>query len=152
MLFAEVLLILCIVLIYDQLTGIDPMHVTLESGESIPVMGSSFDYMDAIIFIITSFVAGASFAFLFLSDGSSEDNTVPETDAAPPNIELLLTPDERNMYNKIKENDGQMLQKDLVTEMPYGGVKVSRIITRLEKKGVAVRYKHGLTNRIALKG
>ena len=151
MLFAEVLLILCIVLIYDLLTGIDPMNVTLESGESIAVGGSSFDYMDAIMFIITSFVAGASFAFLFLSGEETEDTSTPQKERAPPDIALLLTPDERKVYKKIQENEGQMLQKDLVAEMPFGGVKVSRIITRLEKKGVAVRYKHGLTNRIALK-
>ncbi len=151
MLFAEVLLILCIVLIYDQLTGIDPMNVTLESGESIAVAGSSFDYMDAIMFIITSFVAGASFAFLFLSGDEKEDTSTPQTESAPPDIALLLTPDERKVYKKIQENEGQMLQKDLVAEMPFSGVKGSRIITRVEKKGAAVRHKHGLSNRIARK-
>jgi len=62
----------------------------------------------------------------------------------------LLTGDERMLYRRIVEAGGVVLQKDLVGAGLFSGSKVTRVLDRLEGKGLIQRERHGMTNRIRL--
>ena len=62
----------------------------------------------------------------------------------------LLEGDERRVYRKIVEADGEILQKDIVSSVPFSKAKVSRIIDKLEEKGLITKQRHGYTNKIVL--
>ena len=70
-------------------------------------------------------------------------------------IDLLLNVlegDELKTVEIIVENGGRVLQNELVNSLNYSKAKVSRILMKLEQRGIVKKEKYGLTNRISLSG
>src|SRR3989304_3103913 len=117
-------------------------------------------------------ILGVSLAYVFMTRGvrmgeeasspSDAGRVNPELAVSPPRspeglhdeqpvTELalrLLTEDERRIYRRIVEAGGALLQKDLVGAKVFSGPKITRILDRLERKGVIAREGYGMTNRI----
>ena len=62
----------------------------------------------------------------------------------------LLEGDERRVYRRIVEAGGEILQKDIVSAVPFSKAKVSRIVDKLDEKGLITKERHGYTNKIIL--
>ena len=62
----------------------------------------------------------------------------------------LLEGDERRVYRKVVEAGGEILQKDIVSAVPFSKAKVSRIIDKLDGRGLISKERHGYTNKILL--
>jgi len=62
----------------------------------------------------------------------------------------LLNGDERRLMRVIVEAKGNILQRDLVRITSFSDPKVSRLLDRLESRGLIVRERHGMTNRVRL--
>ena len=62
----------------------------------------------------------------------------------------LLDEDERLLYTRLRAEDGEALQRDIVGWGTFSAAKVSRLLDRLEVKGLVVRERHGMTNRVRL--
>ncbi len=77
----------------------------------------------------------------------------PEDVAAEENylVLRLLTGDERTMFKAIMDTGGEALQKDLMQRTNMSNAKVSRVLEKLEQKGVVSKERHGSTNRIRIK-
>jgi uncharacterized membrane protein len=60
----------------------------------------------------------------------------------------LLQGDERRMLRQIFDAGGQILQKDLVYRAGFSKVKVTRLLDKLERKGLIIRERHGSTNLV----
>lgn len=80
-----------------------------------------------------------------VSVASAASTPVPE-----PTLVKLLNEDERRMYLEIRDHGGAMLQRDLVALGMFSKAKVTRVLDKLEAKGVVVREAHGMTNRVRL--
>jgi len=63
----------------------------------------------------------------------------------------LLTGDERTMFKAIMDSGGEALQKDLIVRTRMSNAKVSRLLDRLQAKGVVSKERHGSTNKIRIK-
>jgi len=63
----------------------------------------------------------------------------------------LLTGDERTMFRAIMDSGGEALQKDLIVNTKMSHAKVSRVIDRLEQKGVVTKERYGVTNKVRIK-
>ncbi len=63
----------------------------------------------------------------------------------------LLTGDERSMFKTIMDSGGEALQKELIVRTRMSDAKVSRLLDRLEEKGVITKERHGATNKIRIK-
>ena len=80
----------------------------------------------------------------------------PSVAAAPatamPEVALmkLLDEDERRMYLEVRDHGGAMLQRDLVRLGTLSKAKVTRVLDKLERRGVVVRERHGMTNRVRI--
>ncbi len=61
-----------------------------------------------------------------------------------------LGEDERRLYLQIREGGGQALQRDLVASGAFSKAKVTRLLDKLERKGLVVRERFGATNRVRL--
>ncbi len=61
-----------------------------------------------------------------------------------------LRAEDRKVFGLIKEN-GAMFQADLVEKTEFGKAKMSRIIDRLEGRGLIERKRRGMTNVVVLK-
>lgn len=62
-----------------------------------------------------------------------------------------LTGDEKKVLLKIIESQGTIFQSDLVDKTKFTKVKVTRILDKLEGKGLIERKRRGMTNVIILK-
>lgn len=62
----------------------------------------------------------------------------------------LLDGDERRMYLEIRDRGGEALQRDLVAQGTFSKAKVTRVLDKLEGKGLVIRERHGMTNRVRL--
>lgn len=62
-----------------------------------------------------------------------------------------LIADERLVFNKIIESEGAIFQSDLVDKTKLNKVKITRILDKLEGKGLIERRRRGMTNVIILK-
>lgn len=63
-----------------------------------------------------------------------------------------LRDDEKQIFEKIIESEGSIFQSDLVDKTGFPKVKVTRILDRLEGKGLVERKRRGMTNMVILKG
>ncbi len=60
--------------------------------------------------------------------------------------------DEKTVFEKIIESEGSIFQSDLVEKTGMPKVKVTRILDKLEGKGLVERKRRGMTNIVILKG
>ncbi len=110
-----------------------------------------------LFILIAALIAGIAAAYLFLARAQTAPAAAP-TPATPasgsPELEdlavRLLDGDERRLMRVIVEAKGDILQRDLVRITAFSDAKVSRLLDRLEERGLVVRERHGMTNRIRL--
>ncbi|MDD3398249.1 MAG: MarR family transcriptional regulator [Candidatus Methanomethylophilaceae archaeon] len=62
----------------------------------------------------------------------------------------LLSGDDRMVFRTIMEAGGEILQKDIVNKTKMSDAKVSRTLDRLEEKGVIVKERHGMSNKVRI--
>lgn len=62
-----------------------------------------------------------------------------------------LDDDEQEVVDIIQENDGEMLQKDVVSESEYSKAKISGVVSSLVDKDVVSKEKEGRSNKLVLK-
>jgi len=65
-------------------------------------------------------------------------------------ISRLLDGDERNMYQLIASSGGEILQRNLVEKKVFSKAKVTRLLDKLESRGLIRRERYGSTNKIRL--
>jgi uncharacterized membrane protein len=77
---------------------------------------------------------------------------VPQA-AAPDEKHLalrLLSGDERTVFRAILDAGGEIFQKDVVNRTKMSDAKVSRVLDRLEEKGLVTRERHGMSNKVRI--
>ncbi len=62
-----------------------------------------------------------------------------------------LNEEEKNVFEKIIESQGSIFQSELVDKTELTKVKITRILDKLEGKGLIERKRRGMTNIILLK-
>ena len=62
----------------------------------------------------------------------------------------LLTGDERTVFRVIMDAGGETLQKEVVNRSKMSDAKVSRVLDRLEEKGLVTRERHGMSNKVRI--
>ena len=118
-----------------------------------------------IFILIAALIAGLAAAYLFLAQAQLRVSTAPatatETNSTPPTADAgvpelsdlairLLDGDEQRLMRMIVEAKGSILQRDLVRITTFSDAKVSRLLDRLERRGLIIRERHGMTNRVRL--
>lgn len=66
-------------------------------------------------------------------------------------ISKTLQGDERKIYELVIEAGGSIFQGDLISKTGFSKVKISRILDRLEIRGLIERRRRGMSNLIVLK-
>lgn len=61
-----------------------------------------------------------------------------------------LTDDQKEIMEKIEENGGEYLQKDLVDEMDYSKAKISGEVSELVERGILNKTKDGRSNKLSI--
>ncbi len=116
-----------------------------------------------LFILIAALIAGTAGAYLFLGRAPpaaapppSPAMEAPAADpgASAPELEefalRLLDGDERRLMRAIVQARGNVLQRDLVAATAFSDAKVSRLLDRLEGRGLVVRERQGMANRVRL--
>ncbi|MEM4554969.1 MAG: MarR family transcriptional regulator [Candidatus Anstonellaceae archaeon] len=62
-----------------------------------------------------------------------------------------LSLEEKKIIDILKENDGSVFQSDIKNKLGYSKVKVTRLLDKLEQKGIIERKRRGMANLVLLK-
>ena len=66
-------------------------------------------------------------------------------------INSKLTSEEKKIFDEISKNDGASFQSQIVEGTGFNKSKVTRILDRLEGRGIIERRRRGMTNLVLLK-
>lgn len=75
----------------------------------------------------------------------------PDQKATSTQISAKLTREEKKLYELVGQANGAIFQADLVEKSNFSKVKVSRILDKLEGRGLIERRRRGMTNIVILK-
>lgn len=67
------------------------------------------------------------------------------------NLVKGLDQDEKRVFEAISESDGVLFQSELAEKTGFPKVKVTRVLDRLEGKGLLERKRRGMSNVVVLK-
>jgi len=62
-----------------------------------------------------------------------------------------LESDEKKIMEILEDNKGSVFQSEIVKRLGYSKVKVSRVLDKLEQKGLVERKRRGMANLVVLK-
>lgn len=109
------------------------------------------------ILLIVTLIVGISLVYVYVSksvpEGAAVEGPRPREEVVEHGEEAtlrLLPEDERAIYRRLVHEGGQVLQKDLRRMVPFSGPKLTRVLDRLERKGLVVRERRGMTNLVRL--
>lgn len=102
-------------------------------------------------------LALASFALLRMGRGAginASQEALPTPAAAPVALAAgerrLLDEDEQRVYDLVVARSGDVPQGDLVPLSGFSKAKLSRVLDRLERKGLLLRLRRGMGNRVVV--
>ncbi|MEL4305465.1 DUF7343 domain-containing protein [Methanococcoides sp. LMO-2] len=154
----------------------NPVVIQIE-GDAFKIIDIPYKYTvnEAYMLLFSAFLCGFSLALVLLDIGvfqtepqeketmkerSMEDTALkdrtlenfqePEKRDISGIILKALTGDEKKTVEIILNNEGRILQNELVNSLDFSKAKVSRILINLEKRGIVRKSKYGLTNCISL--
>lgn len=165
-LISAIVLIISVLLIIDRLLATGPVQLILADGKAVPVESASlFSINEVLFFIITAWLGGMSFLYIILFSkenqvpGSNDEEipelkkdiaVIPESKNTAMLAATILEGDEKILFQDILDNDG-ILQRELIVKTGFSEPKVSRLLDRVERRGLIVRHRNGMGNRIFLK-
>lgn len=155
-LLSAIVLIISVILLIDRLLATSPVQLILEDGRAVPVEGASyFTLYEVLFFIITAWLGGMSFLYIVLFSKEKETPGLkPETPIIPETkttvAASLLEGDEKVLFQNIFDG-GMILQKQLISKTGFSEPKVSRLLDKLERRGLIIRQRDGMGNRILIK-
>lgn len=130
-----------------QLCDLQEHDITGTSMLSCPAHTSNTSWIIVFGFGIAFLILGIGIYMLFVAK--------PEAlEAKKDFIEVDLTKldeEEKKLYKEIKNKGGSAYQSDLVSVTDFSKVKITRILDKLESKGILERKRRGMTNIIVLK-
>lgn len=100
--------------------------------------------------IISSLILGSMGAYITIIAKKREKIDIKKNKKLKENLKLL-NEDEKSIYEMVSEQGGALFQSELVEKTKLSKVKVSRILDKLEGKGLVERRRRGMTNLVLLK-
>lgn len=100
----------------------------------------SQNYLEIITgFAVSLILIGAIYLYWVRRNRESLDSVYPD-----------LSEDEREIVELLEENDGRMLQKDVVDLSDYSKAKISGLVSQLVDKGIVEKEKEGRSNSLKI--
>jgi uncharacterized membrane protein len=119
--------------------------------EECPVHTGNVSWLLILAFTgsVLVFVTGV---YLFLTKTSPlESLNIKETKKKQIYDTSKLTNEEKIIFDLLQKNDGSIYQSDIVKETRFSKVKTTRLLDKLEGKGIIERKRRGMTNIVILK-
>ena len=129
-------------------------------GIQCPIIGS-IDYQTTIsIVLIVIMVAFGLYIFFFGKEEKVVTNVIEVKEHIQPKkltkenyqeVINQLSNDEKIVFEKIIDEQGSLFQSDIVNKTGLTKVKITRVLDKLEGKGLIERKRRGMSNVVILK-
>jgi predicted transcriptional regulator len=136
------------------------VNTSCSHGSSCPMWGT-IDFQTNISIAITIFVAAVGIYLIFFGEESKiitkikkiREQVEPKkfTRANYQKIMGSMGSDEKRVFGMVVDAHGSIMQSDIVRKTGFPKVKVSRILDRLEGRGLVERRRRGMANDVVLK-
>jgi len=131
------------------------VNASCEHGSSCPMWGT-IDFQTNVSIAIMSFVIIIGLYLIFFG---KEEKRITEEEIRNISIkkenyeEVLktLTDEEKTVFESIIDSNGTIFQSDLTDKTNFNKVKVTRILDKLEGRGLIERRRRGMTNVVIIK-
>jgi len=131
------------------------VNASCEHGSSCPMWGT-IDFQTNVSIAIMSFVIIIGLYLIFFG---KEEKKITEEEIRNISIkkenyeEVLktLTDEEKTVFESIIDSNGTIFQSDLTDKTNFNKVKVTRILDKLEGRGLIERRRRGMTNVVIIK-
>jgi len=149
----SVLIILIIFMYQNALTSFVDSSCTLAHGEEYCPMYDTISQQTYLALGIVGILILVSFILIF---AKPQEKIILKTKMVEKRLEKKkfdlseLKPEEKQVFKIIQENK-TIFQADLIEKTSFSKTKMSRIIDRLEGKGMVERKRRGMTNVVVLK-
>ncbi len=131
------------------------VNTSCSHGPECPMWGSINFHTNISIGVMLFVLLIGLYLFFFGQDEKIiKQIRIVRKEKSPVNVEKVkkdLSEEEKFIVDKIIEADGSILQAELVEKTNYSKVKITRILDKLEAKGVIERKRRGMTNLVVLK-
>ena len=131
------------------------VNTSCEHGPSCPMWGT-IDFQTNVSIAIMSFVIIIGIYLIFF--GKEEKSISKEeikissvSKEAYEEIMKTLNDEEKTVLENIIEANGTIFQSDLTEKTNFNKVKVTRVLDKLEGRGIIERRRRGMTNVVILK-
>lgn len=149
---AAALMVASMVIVVDRLFLPAPIRIVVEGGTPVAVQGEVFfTPEEGVVLAGFSWVGGLSAAYLLFSGRRGES---PRGPADPERVKMalsLLEEDEKRLLQELVDRGGTLNQSDLVVQTRFSESKVSRLLDRLEGRGLVARVRQGMGNVVTLR-
>lgn len=122
-------------------------------GTSCPMWGT-INLQTNISLGVMVFVALVGVYFIFFSQEEKTGESIQPKKIARENYQNVinkLNEEERLILEKILEAEGTIFQSELVEKSAFAKAKVTRLLDKLEGRGLIERKRRGMTNVVILK-
>lgn len=152
-----VIALLIVFIIYSyNVALLDIISSSCSHGSECPMYGS-LGLQTNISIAILIFVAAIGFYLIIF--GKEKIMVVKESDIEKKEMSLESYSDvlnrmdmnERRVFEKLIEENGNMLQSRLIHHTGFSKVKMTRILDKLEQKDLIERKRRGMTNIVGIK-
>ncbi len=112
-----------------------------------PAHKNNLSWLFTGLFGIVFLVLGIGVYLIFSLEKSNILPAKPIEKIQPDNLEE----EEKRIFDSINQGSGSKYQSDLIRETGMSKVKITRILDKMESKGVIERKRRGMTNIVVLK-
>jgi uncharacterized membrane protein len=133
----------------------DIVNMACTHGPSCPMWGviNFQTNMSTVIMIVVAMI-GLYLIFFSKEEGTEETKVIKQKKDMKKDYRKILptlSHDERIVFEEIIKSDGAIFQSELVERTKLTKVKITRIIDKLEGKGLVERRRRGMTNVVIMK-
>ncbi|GIU69425.1 MAG: hypothetical protein KatS3mg002_0661 [Candidatus Woesearchaeota archaeon] len=126
------------------------VNASCSHGPTCPMWGSIRFHTNISLVIIFSVIIVGLY-FIFFAKDEDNGHIIKKIDKKVySRILKELNDGEKYVMNKLIDSQGSLFQSDLINDV-YTKVKITRILDRLEGKGLIERRRRGMTNVVLLK-
>ena len=117
--------------------------------DQCPAHDSNTSWLLLAGFAVAFLVLVSGFYLIFIPRG---ETLLPTAELKKKVIDLSSLPgEEKKIYDLLTLKEGSMYQSDLIKETGLSKVKISRILDKMEGKGIVDRKRRGMTNVVVLR-
>jgi predicted transcriptional regulator len=150
----SILLLISSFILVNKLLNPTPIQIIV-SSEGQPIVVREFvtyTLIDVIV-VVTSTIIVCMTSFYILFSTRLEGKALNPSNSIESDIKFalrLLEGDQKKIFLLIVESGGSILQSEIVEKSGFSNAKVTRILSELESKGLIIKRRYGMTNKIEI--